>query len=178
MITFEDTITVGKFQKTHALKGELNCILDIDPDYLENLPLIVETDGILVPYYFDSLRNKGAYSYLVKLHGIDSEEAAKSLVNKEIRMMRKDISEWISQQEEDSFSSLIGYDIVDAESEIVLGKIKSVEDSTENILFLLNGKNGDIFIPATDDFIDEIDDISHIIRMRLPDGLLDLNEGS
>ena len=33
MIKEEDTIKIGKFQKTHALKGELNALLDIDPEY-------------------------------------------------------------------------------------------------------------------------------------------------
>ena len=35
MIKEEELIEIGKFQKTHALKGELNALLDVGPEYLE-----------------------------------------------------------------------------------------------------------------------------------------------
>ena len=75
MIKEEDTLIIGKFQKTHALKGELNAIIDIDPEcFVEGKPLIVEIDGILVPFYVDTYRKKGSLSILIKLDGIESEE--------------------------------------------------------------------------------------------------------
>ena len=60
MIREEDLFPIGKFQKTHALKGELNAVLDINEDFLdEDYPLIIDLDGIFVPFYTESWRGGG-----------------------------------------------------------------------------------------------------------------------
>ena len=33
MIEKDELLPVGKFRRTHALKGELNATIDIDPDF-------------------------------------------------------------------------------------------------------------------------------------------------
>lgn len=51
MIEEKDIKAIGKFQKTHALKGELNAILDIDSEYVsEGNAVVVDIDGIFVPF--------------------------------------------------------------------------------------------------------------------------------
>lgn len=177
MIKPEEIINIGKFQKTHALKGELNMISDIDPEYfLEGNPLIVDYDGILVPYYVHSIRPKGSTSYLVKLDGIESEEEASQFVNKEIGIIKKDAEDWLDDEIVDS-NGLIGFTVLDSETGNSLGEITDIDDSTSNLLFIITNESGeDIFIPANDDFIKEIDENEKIIRMNLPEGLIDLNK--
>lgn len=176
MINKEEIINIGKFQKTHALKGELNMISDIDPEYfLEGNPLIVEYDGILVPYYVESVRPKGSTSFLIKLNGIDSEEAASEFVNKEIGMLRKDADEWLGEEYDDN-ESLIGYNIIEHSTNKIIGSIEDIEDSTANVLFVLEDQQGnEIYIPANPEFIVEIDDDNKKIIMNLPEGLIELN---
>ncbi len=68
MIEKKDIVEIGKFQKTHALKGELNALLNVPEEYVEDgNPLIVEMDGILVPFYTESFRSNDATSFLHKL---------------------------------------------------------------------------------------------------------------
>ena len=176
MIKPEEIIKIGKFQKTHALKGELNMISDIDGEYfLEGHPLIMEYDGILVPYYVESLRPKGSTSYLVKISGIDNEEEAAQFVNKEIYILKKNAEEWIGEELIDS-NSLEGYKIIDVNSNAELGEIERIDDSTSNVLFIVKNRNEEeIFIPANEDFLIEIDDENRIIKMDLPEGLIELN---
>ena len=65
MITEEEITSVGKLLKTHALKGEMNMMLDIDPGYFEEgNPAVLDIDGIYVPFYSDSIRTKGSFSFL------------------------------------------------------------------------------------------------------------------
>lgn len=175
MISREEIVKIGKFQKTHALKGELNMISDIDPEYFMNgNPLIVETDGIYVPYYADNVRPKGSTSYLIKLSGIDSEDEASEFVNREINILKKDAMEWLPEDVIDS-EELIGYKIVETSTGKILGEISDIDDSTANVLFyVMNEAGEEIFIPANDDLIEEIDDEARHIIMRIPDGLLDL----
>ena len=62
MIERQNLTTAGKFLKAHALKGELNAVLDADCDLLDpERPLIVEMDGIPVPFYLQSVRPKGQF---------------------------------------------------------------------------------------------------------------------
>ena len=95
MIQEEELKAIGKFQKPHALKGELNVILDVDADYIEEgYPLIVEMDGLYVPFFPDSVRPKGSQSFLIHLKGIDTADEARAMVNKTIYAMRKDITDF------------------------------------------------------------------------------------
>lgn len=176
MITRDELYPAGKFQRTHALKGELNMILDLDPEYfLEGNPLIVDYDGIYVPYYIESIRKKGATSFLVKIQGVDSEAEASSFVNKEVFINKNNAEEWLEEEliEQDA---LVGYKVIDKSSGKEIGEIETVDDTTANLLFIIQTNEGDeIIIPANEDFISHIDDEKKTIEMLLPDGLLDIN---
>lgn len=179
MITKEEISAVGKLQKTHALKGEMNVILDIDPEYLEEgNPAIIEMDGIFVPFYAESVRTKGNFSYLVKFDGIDSEIEAKKLVNKIIYALRERLKEFMSENYDEEYAlydDLIGWTIVDADHGEI-GVVVEFDTNTENELFIVENKDGEkVFIPLTEDFIEKMDEETRKIFMRLPDGLLDLN---
>ena len=176
MITSEEIFKIGKFQKTHALKGELNVILDIDPEYFqEGNPLIVMIDGILVPFYIETIRKKGSQSYLVKLQGIDSEEDARMFVNKEISILRKDAEELLDDEELLQDEELIGYEVFDKTSNSKVGVLTGIDSTTSNVLFLVDNSGETIYIPATEDFIIKFDDENKSILMQLPEGLIDLN---
>ncbi|EFA91877.1 hypothetical protein HMPREF0650_2050 [Hoylesella buccalis ATCC 35310] len=61
----------------------------------------------------------------------------------------------------------------DAQTGQLIGTIESVDDSTENVLFELEG---DTLIPANEDLIQQIDAQNKEITIQLPDGLLDLSD--
>lgn len=179
MIEQKNITAIGKFQKTHALKGELNAILDIDAAFLsEGNAVIVELDGIFVPFFASSIRPKGNTSYLVKLDGIDSEEEARRFVNKIIYALKSELAPFLEVEEEDiaDEDELIGYEIIDHDTNNVIGEIEAIDSSTSNLLFIVASPSGDtIYIPAAEEFVVEIDDEGKKIYMRLPEGLIDLN---
>lgn len=177
MIREEDIVEIGKFQKTHALRGELNVVLDVEPEYLEaRNPIIVVVDGIRVPFYAESVRPKGATSFLVKLEGVNDVEEASSFVNKPIYGLRKDLGNFYDLTEEEIVfdSDMIGYDVDDPELGHI-GKVREIDDSTINTLLVVDGPDGEIYIPYNEDFIDFIDDEKRRIIMNLPEGLVQLN---
>lgn len=179
MIREEEISSVGKLLKTHALKGELNVMLDIDPGYLEEgNPAILNIDGIYVPFYAESVRTKGNFSYLVKFEGIDSEIEAKKLVNKTIYALRDRLREFMLDNYDEEYAlydDLIGWTILDSDNGMV-GKIVDIDTNTENELFIVDTPDGrTVYIPLTEDFIEKMDEESKTIFMNLPEGLLDLN---
>lgn len=177
MIREEEIIIIGKFQKTHALKGELNMISDIDPEYFtEGHPLILNYDGILVPYYIETIRPKGSTSFLVKLKGVNNEEEASFFVNKEIGILKKDAESWLDTDLLDS-NQLQGFKIINEDKKEEIGIIDSVDSSTANLLFIVKQKNGEeILLPANEDLITEIDLENKLITMILPEGIIGLNK--
>ncbi len=179
MIEHSNISAIGKFQKTHALKGELNAILDIDPIFLEEgNAAIVEIDGILVPFYTASVRPKGSTSFLIRLDGIDTEGEAKNFVNKIIYALKSELASFLDVDESEitDDEDLIGYQIFDIESNEPIGRITGIDSSTSNLLFIVESADGEeIFVPAADEFIISIDDDKKLIEMNLPSGLIDLN---
>lgn len=179
MIKEDEITSVGKLLKTHALKGELNMLLDIDPGYLEEgNPAILDIDGIYVPFYADSIRTKGSFSFLVKFEGIDSEIEAKKLVNKTVYALRDRLKEYMLDNYDEEYAlydDLIGWTIEDVDSGVI-GKVIDIDTNTENELFIVETSEGNtVYIPLTEDFIEQMDEDTKIIHMRLPEGLLDLN---
>lgn len=177
MIKEEEIIEIGKFQKTHALKGELNALLDVEPEYLEDgHPLVIPVDGLFVPFYADSIRSKGATSYLIKLRGVDDVGEATAFVNKPIYGIRKSLLEYMDMEEGDLLEDeLIGYRVEDVNAGF-LGIVDRIDDSTINTLLVVEGDRGEIFIPLIDDFIESIDEDSETIVVDVPEDLIKLND--
>lgn len=177
MIKKEDIVEIGKFQKTHALKGELNALLDVDEDYAnDGHPFIVDIDGIYVPFYAESIRPKGSESFLVKLRDIDSQESAQKMVNKEIFGLRADLVDYFDDPDMEIVADFVDFRIVDSNLGEI-GTIVDVDDSTANVLFVVENTAGiRIFVPVAEEFINAIDDERRIIETTLPDGLVDLNK--
>lgn len=180
MIQRQELTAVGKFQKTHALKGELNAVLEIDPAFLEEgNAIVVDVDGIFVPFFASSVRPKGATSFLIKLDGIDSGDEADPFVNKTIYALTRELAPFMDVDEDEitDDDGLVGYKVVDKSSGSEIGEILAVDSSTENLLFVVETSDGEeVFIPAVEEFVDSVDDDSHSIFVSLPDGLLDLNK--
>ncbi len=180
MIRIVDTEEIGKFQRPHALKGELNAVIDIDPVFFsDGNPAIVEVDGILVPFYATGVRRKGSSACLIKLDGVDSEKEARSFVNAPIRAMRSQLAQYEPEEEEEGEGAyaeeLVGYTITDSEAGEI-GKVVDLDLSTENALFVVESPEEEtIYIPIADDLIEGIDEKKHIIEMTLPDGLISIN---
>lgn len=179
MIEEKNITPVGKFQKTHGLKGELNAVLDIDFEFFaEGYPLILNVEGAFVPFYAESIRGKGATTSLIKLKDIDSQDEARIFVNEVIYAEKENLKEFMGEAGEDLLleDDLEGYRVVD-ENLGEIGVISRVDTTTENILFIVDdGEGEEIYIPAADDFIVAIDEDRREVVTTLPEELVNLNQ--
>ncbi len=172
MISRNETKVIGSILKTHGINGEVVVNLDYDINIEDLTCLILDIDGILVPFFADSVRKRSADSLLIKFDGIDNENQAAEIVNHDIYAL---ISELDIDDNDEGFyvSDLIGYEAFNGKTYI--GRIDNFDDSTENALFIVKNNAGDIFyIPVTDEFITAIDEEKKIIEFDLPEGILDL----
>ena len=169
MIREEDVYKIGVIGKTHGVKGELNFtftddVFDrVDADYL-----ILRIDGILVPFFIDEYRFRSDDRALLILHDIDTNEKAQNLVGTEVFFPYS-----LSDKQKDeviSFNDLIGFTIDG------IGIVSGIDDYTENILFEVKRNDGKhILIPAVEEFVENVDYEKKIIKVQLPEGLVELN---
>ena len=75
-----------------------------------------------------------------------------------------------------SLNEAENFSLLDANNDNrLIGTVKSVDYATVNTLFNVETPDGkEIMIPASEDFIIDVDTERHIIVVDLPEGLLDL----
>ena len=177
MITREELIEIGHYNKPHGLSGEISATVDVELDALQSLSCLVsEMDGIFVPFFVNSLRPKTSETMLLTIDGIDNEQEAACLVNHEIYALKRDYRLESEDLEADGYplDYFIGFDLHDSDGNRV-GKIVEVDEQTENAIFVVDRDGSEIMVPATDDLIVEFDVDNKLMVMDLPEGLLDLN---
>ena len=169
MIKKEDVYKIGRIGKAHGVKGEVSFNFDDDVfDRIEAEYLILEVDGILVPFFMEEYRFRSDSTALVKFEDIDTQDRARELTNCDVYFPRDMADE---DEEELTYSFLVGFDIIDDQSGKNIGTIASIDDNTMNILFEL--EDG-MLIPASEELITDIDKDNKTITLALPEGILDL----
>jgi 16S rRNA processing protein RimM len=169
MIKREDVYKIGRLGKAHGVKGEVSFQFDddifdtTDADYL-----ILEIDGILVPFFMEEYRFRSDSLALVKFCGVDTQQRASELTGCDVYFPRALAEE---AGEVPSLAGLVGFDLVEASTGKAIGRIASIDDQTLNILFELEDGR---LIPASADLIHIIDTEHQQIIMDIPEGLLEI----
>ena len=169
MLRKEDFVYYGKFLKPHGTKGEIglegdSIVLGDECDFVA-----CDIDGILVPFFFESVRPKSNDTLIVKVERMESAEEVRYLTNREAFIPRK----WVEESEEVSLGYFIGFTATDR---ILgdIGEIVDIDDSTINTLFVVEKDGEEILIPAQEELIADIDHDGQTIIFDLPQGLVSL----
>lgn len=168
MIKEEEVYKIGRLGKTHGVRGEVSFLFDDDVfDRTDADYLILRVDGILVPFFIEEYRFKSDANAIMKFEGLDTQERARELTGCDVYFPRS-----LAEGDDSiSWSVLVGFDILEAQSGKTIGRIASIDDNTLNILFCLDDGR---LIPASDDLITAIDQQARTITMHIPEGLLEL----
>jgi 16S rRNA processing protein RimM len=169
MLKKEDFVYYGKFLKPHGTKGEIGLqsdgfTLGDDCDYVA-----CDIDGILVPFFFETIRSKSSDISIVKVERMESAEDVRFLTNRDTYIPRQ----WVEESEELTWSYFKGFKAIDTELG-ELGEIVDVDDSTMNTLFVVESENDETLIPAQEEFIVNIDHENKEIIFELPEGLVSM----
>lgn len=169
MIRKEEVYCIGRLGKAHGVKGEVTFHFDDDVfDRTDADFLILETEGILVPFFIEEYRFRSDSTALMKFEGVDTQERARQLTGCDVYFPRQ-----LAETDDDSLSwaQIIGFAMVDAATGQTVGSIASVDDSTENVLFCLEDGR---LIPAAEELIVAVDTEKRVIEIELPEGILEL----
>ena len=175
MIRENEIYKIGTFNKPHGVHGELiftftDDIFDkVDCDYI-----ICPIDGIFVPFFIDEYRFKSDTTALFLLDGIDSVEKARMFTNTDVYFPIKHLGK---KNDDDvvSYQYFMGFTVYDIHRGL-LGVIRYIDDSTANVLFIVeDAAKDELYLPAHSELITDIDHKNRKVTFDLPDGLLTIN---
>lgn len=170
----EDFFQLGKITRLHGYKGAVTLFLDADdPSAYRSMDgIFLDINGELIPYFLRRFDLKGNKA-VVEFEGVESEEEAKLLVNKDAFLPMQFLPKLKGKQF--YFHEVMGFTLVDKTAG-EFGEILDITDHPTNPLFItkINGK--DALIPMHDDVLEEVDRKNKRIVLDLPEGMLDLFE--
>ena len=174
MIRQEDVFQIGRIGKPHGVKGEVLLHFTDDVfDRAESDYLILEVDGILVPFFMEEYRFRSDETALVSFCDITTQEQARQLTGCPVFFLHSEVPD--DDEGELSWAQIIGFSIDDDESGNIVGTLTAVDDSTINTLFeILTPDGREVLLPASEDLITDVDVEGRRIAMTIPHGLLEL----
>ena len=170
MIKEQDVYRIGRLGKSHGVKGEVSFMFDDDVfDRVEADYLVLNVDGILVPFFMEEYRFRTDSTALVKFEGVDTQERARELTGCDVYFPLELADD--GDDENVTFASLVGFTLADADTRMSVGRIAAIDSTTANILFEMEDGR---LIPAAEELITDVNKKKRQISMHLPEGILDL----
>ena len=168
MIRLEEIAPIGVFGKTHGIKGEINLELNIDFD-LEDTPyIIVDIDGIFVPFFIDDYRYKSDTVALVLFEDIYTEERVRPFFGKKAYVKKEALDD--GEDDEMSINYYVGFTMLTPQRQVI-GQIVEIDDTTTNVLFVLDN---DALVPVGAVEVLDLDPDKHTMIVEVPEGLLEI----
>ncbi len=168
----EKYLQIGKIVNARGVKGELKVIpLTDDALRYEKLDWVyVERNGYLEKYNIDHVRFANPF-VLLKLKGIDNIDAAEKLKESFIMIDRQHAIQL--PQNSWFICDIIGCSVI-LEDGSVLGEVTDVLQTGSNDVYVVkNEVKKDVLIPAIKSVVKDVNIESKIIRVSLPEGLID-----
>ena len=172
MITRNEITHIGRFNKTHGIAGEISATLQVPVSVLQESKCIVcDVDGIYVPFFIGNTRDKTASTVLLTIDGVNNENDASILVNKDIFLLKNDVSQ-LMQDEETPVDFFMNFNIkINGKN----GEIINIDDSTANVLCEVRLDDNSVkLLPVADEFIISLDVDERFVEMEVPPELLEL----
>ena len=168
--TEPEFITIGSIVSPWGLRGHVKVAVETDfPQRFSSSSHVYINRQITV--IDEATLHKG--HIIIKLHGVDSEEEADELVGHVIEVHRSQLFD-LKDGEYFHFQ-LIDLKVITSDGDVI-GKISDILSLASADVYVINGKSGDILIPATDEVIKSIDINKGIMIIEPIAGLLELNE--
>ncbi len=175
MIREEEVFYIGYISKFRGISGEVELVFTDDAfDRGSAEYLVLEMDGILVPFFWEEYRFKNNETAIVKFEDVEDEIEARKLVGRKVFYPHAHVGDEAAELR--SWKAFTGFNVTDAEGKS-LGTVLDVDDSSANILFTLERENGkEQLIPFHTDFLVNYDMKERKMALRLPEGILGLND--
>ncbi len=163
---------IGYITKTRGLKGEVQVSFTFDePEKLKIKSVFLEINKKLVPYFVANFKIPMPQIGYFNFEDIDHIDKAQPLTKKKIFLPNR----LKPKREKGTFfyTDLIGFTAEDLHKGQI-GEILEVQEFPQQFLATIHYQEKDILIPLNEAFILEMDMKKKLIKLDLPDGLLEL----
>ena len=163
---------IGRLVAVHGLQGELVLLHRLGKKTalrgLKTLFLEDKKDELL-PWFIESTRVKGAEEIFVKLEGLDTKEAARRVVQKEVWLREADFEQFAGMA---APISLVGFRLFDGG--VDLGEIAEIIEQPHQVLCRIDLGGKEALIPLHEQTLRKVDRQKREVHVELPEGLLDV----
>jgi len=163
---------IGRLVAVFGLQGEMVLQHSLGKKTeLKGLKMLFleEKKDELLPWFIESTRIKGPDEVFVKLEGLDSKEAAQRMVRREVWVRETDFSGLAGKS---APISLVGFRLIDGT--VDLGEILEVIEQPHQVLCRIDLGGKEALIPLHEETLRGVDQKARVVRVELPDGLLDV----
>ena len=168
----EEFVEIGYITKTHGLKGDVQVAFTYhEPEKLKMNAVFLEIAGKMVPYFVSNFKHSQQTTGYFLFEDIDHIDKAKALVKKKVFLQQKMMPK--KKKEEFTFKDLQGFTAIDNQHG-ELGEILSVREYPQQLLATVNYQEKEVLFPLSEDFIEDIDIANRVLKIDLPEGLLDV----
>ena len=123
----------------------------------------------LLPWFVEYTRVKGQEETFIKLEGLDTKEAARRMVQKEVWVPEEDVAAFAGKA---APISLVGFRLFDGKED--LGEILEVIEQPHQVLCRIDLGGKEALIPMHAETLLRVDARRREVHVALPDGLLDV----
>lgn len=178
MIRKEDYLHIGNTGRTHGLLGELACKLTVDlADWISDEDgrafLMLEENGLLIPFRIEGYRTKSGDVDLIKFAGVNTKEEAEWWSNIPVWLAKDVVDEDRDESPLENFALFTGYQLYSAADSTLIGEIVDVDESTINTLLAVKTvEGGELLFPLAQELITSIDEDARHLTLIIAEGLL------
>lgn len=152
----------GELILLHAL-GKKTALKGIEAIFIE------DRKGAYLPYFLQSGKAKDHAETYLKVEGIETKEACRPLLQKQVWLTNDDFRKLVSS---DSPIALLGFELISEKEN--LGPIEEVIEQPHQVLLRITLKGKEALIPLHSETLKKIDKKKKQVHVALPDGLLEI----
>lgn len=170
-----DCFNLGYVAKLHSYKGEVSLFFDAtDPEQYATLDAVyIDLDGILTPFFVESIEMKDKGFAKVKFEGVDTENDAKLILKKELFLPVELLSPLSGKNFYDH--EIIGFKVID-EIYGEVGEVVQVMDFKINPLLQIQNTKLDkeVLLPLGNDLVQNVDRDKKEVHVKATEGLIEM----
>ena len=170
----KNLILLGKILKVHGYGGEV--VIGLSEFLPEELPemewVFIEIDKKPVPFFVSYVKDHSHTSIIVKFRYYDDSEHIREFTGCSVFTGQEKSSD---ENEIPHHLIFTGYIIIDQEDNTI-GRVKKIMSLPMQYMLVLEGdKQQELLIPLNEDWIISLDKKNRILKMNLPDGIIQVN---
>jgi 16S rRNA processing protein RimM len=169
----DECYELGTIVKTHGLKGEVSCYLDVDApeEYAQMDSVFIEIKKKLEPYFIEKIQLIGGNRAIIKFEELNDLLAAEKIVHCKLYLPLDVLPD--SDEEGYYLHEILNYGVVDTQKG-QLGFISNIYEGAQQDLLGMTYQNKEVLIPLVDAIVLQVNHEEKTVEVNLPEGLLEL----